>query len=182
MGHSYRQDRSDELDSDAVGPHTVLTTKAQTLTTAEKEQVRTNIGAVSEGVPTGTVLPFAGSSAPSGYELCYGQAVSRSTFATLFGVISTTYGTGDGSTTFNLPDLRGRVVAGQDNMGGVSADRLTDQANGVDGDVLGDTGGTEGNLLGEGSGATTGGDLTAITDRTVSTIQPTIILNYIIKT
>ena len=69
-------------------------------------------------MPTGSVIPFGGSSAPSGFLLCYGQAVSRTTYATLFGVISTTYGTGDGSSTFNLPDLRGRVVAGQDVMAG----------------------------------------------------------------
>lgn len=56
---------------------------------------------------TGTVLPFAGEAAPNGWLLCYGQAISRTTYSTLFGIIGTTYGTGDGSTTFNLPDLRG---------------------------------------------------------------------------
>jgi len=74
--------------------------------------------------PVGAVIGFAGSSAPSGWLLCYGQAVSRTTYAALFAVIGTTYGPGDGSTTFNIPDLRGRTVAGIDNMGGVSADRL----------------------------------------------------------
>lgn len=76
------------------------------------------------GLPIGCVQAFAGSSAPSGWLLCYGQAVSRTTYADLFTVISTTYGTGDGSTTFNVPDLRGRVVAGLDNMGGSDAGRL----------------------------------------------------------
>lgn len=61
---------------------------------------------------TGVVKAFAGTAAPTGYLFCDGSAVSRSTFATLFSVIGTTYGTGDGSTTFNLPDLRGRVVMG----------------------------------------------------------------------
>jgi microcystin-dependent protein len=56
--------------------------------------------------------------------LCYGQAVSRTIYAALFAVISTTYGTGDGSTTFNLPDLRGRSIFGIDNMGGSDAGRL----------------------------------------------------------
>ena len=74
--------------------------------------------------PAGIVTPFAGSSAPTGWLLCFGQAVSRTTYATLFTAISTTYGTGDGSTTFNLPDLRGRVIAGIDNMGGTDAGRL----------------------------------------------------------
>ena len=63
-------------------------------------------------VPTGTVSAFAGSAAPTGYALCDGSAVNRTAQASLFGVIGTTYGAGDGSTTFNLPDLKGRVVAG----------------------------------------------------------------------
>ena len=75
--------------------------------------------------PSGVVKAYAGSAAPSGYLLCSGTAVSRTTFAALFAVISTTYGVGDGSTTFNLPDLRGRVPAGLDNMGGTTAGRLT---------------------------------------------------------
>ena len=75
--------------------------------------------------PTGALTAFAGSTAPQGWLLCYGQAVSRTTYANLFAVIGTTYGTGDGSTTFNLPDLRGRTVAGLDNMGGTDAGRLT---------------------------------------------------------
>lgn len=62
--------------------------------------------------PAGIVMPFAGSTAPEGYLLCNGSAVSRTDYATLFGVIGTTYGAGDGSTTFNLPDLSGRVVIG----------------------------------------------------------------------
>ena len=98
-------------------------------------------------VPIGGVMPYAGTAAPTGWLLCYGQAVSRSTYSDLFAIISTTYGVGDGSTTFNLPDLRGRVVAGQDDMGGVSADRLTDQSGGLDGDTLGDTGGSETHTL-----------------------------------
>lgn len=76
-------------------------------------------------VPSGSVLDFAGASAPTGWFLCYGQAVSRTTYASLFSVIGTAFGTGDGSTTFNLPDLRGRVAAGIDNMGGSDAGRLS---------------------------------------------------------
>lgn len=95
----------------------------------------------------GTIIPYGGSSAPSGFLLCYGQAISRSTYAALFAVIGTTYGAGDGSTTFNVPDLRGRVVAGQDDMGGTSANRLTGQTGGVDGDVLGGSGGAEAHTL-----------------------------------
>lgn len=63
-------------------------------------------------VPSGTVAAFAGSSAPSGYLICDGSAVSRSTYAGLFSVVGTTYGTGNGTTTFNLPDLRAKVPGG----------------------------------------------------------------------
>jgi len=62
--------------------------------------------------PSGSVIAFAGSSAPSGWLTCDGSAVSRSTYADLFTAISTTYGVGDGSTTFNLPDLRRRTPVG----------------------------------------------------------------------
>lgn len=65
-------------------------------------------------VPTGSMMPFAGSTAPDQFLLCQGQAVSRSTYATLFSVIGTTYGAGDNSTTFNLPNLNGRVPVGKD--------------------------------------------------------------------
>lgn len=102
--------------------------------------------------PVGMVSSYAGSAAPTGWILCYGQAISRTTYSELFTAIGTTYGVGDGSTTFNLPDLRGRVVAGQDDMGGASADRLTNQTGGVDGDTLGDAGGAETHALTGGEG------------------------------
>lgn len=97
------------------------------------------------GAPTGTIYDFAGTTAPTGHLMCYGQAIDRTTYAALFGVIGTTYGVGDGSTTFNLPDCRGRVSAGKDNMGGTSANRLTayDAPRGIDGDILGQVGGAE---------------------------------------
>ena len=87
--------------------------------------------------PAGCMSPFAGSTAPTGWLLCYGQAVSRTTYSTLFGVISTTYGVGDGSTTFNLPDMRGRGFIGLDNLGGAAASRVAAAT------TLGDTGGAE---------------------------------------
>jgi microcystin-dependent protein len=82
------------------------------------------VPAAQGGVPTGSMMAYAGSSAPSGWLLCAGQAVSRTTYAALFSAISTAYGAGDGSTTFNLPDLRGRIPAGKDDMGGTAASRL----------------------------------------------------------
>jgi microcystin-dependent protein len=94
-------------------------------------------------VPVGVVNPFAGATAPSGWMLCYGQAVSRTIYSALFACIGTTYGAGDASTTFNVPDMRGRVVAGEDDMGGTAASRLTNAGSGITGTTLGATGGAE---------------------------------------
>jgi len=94
-------------------------------------------------VPVGVVNPFAGATAPSGWLLCYGQAVSRTQYPVLFTTLSTTYGVGDGSTTFNIPDMRGRVVAGEDDMGGTAANRITSGVSGITGTTLGATGGNE---------------------------------------
>ena len=69
-------------------------------------------GEIANGVPAGSVFTFASTTVPSGYLECNGAAVSRSTYATLFATISTTFGVGDGSSTFNLPDLRGQFVRG----------------------------------------------------------------------
>lgn len=97
--------------------------------------------------PTGAVLAFAGSSAPSGWLLCNGASVSANTYRSLFDAIGNTYG-GTGSNTggvytgsFNLPDLRGRAIAGVDNMGGADAGRLN-WAN-----TLGTAGGTQTHTL-----------------------------------
>lgn len=94
-------------------------------------------------LPAGMLAPYAGSTAPTGWLLCAGQAVSRTTYASLFAAISTTYGSGDGSTTFNLPDLRGRTIAGVDNMGGSAASRITSGNSGITGTTLGAAGGDE---------------------------------------
>lgn len=99
------------------------------------------------GVPIGTVTSYAGSTAPTGWLLCYGQAISRSTYSDLFTVVGTTYGSGDGSTTFNLPDCRGRTHAGKDNMGGTSASRITTGGSGIDGVTLGAAGGAQTHTL-----------------------------------
>ena len=96
------------------------------------------------GPPPGTGMDFWGTTAPEGYIFANGQAISRTTFARLFDVFGTTYGSGDGSTTFNVPDKRGRVSAGKDDMGGSSANRLTSPING---DNLGAVGGLESHTL-----------------------------------
>jgi len=68
-------------------------------------------GTVS-GLPTGGILPYGAATAPTGFLLCNGAAVSRATYAALFAIIGTTFGAGDGSTTFNVPDLRQRFPLG----------------------------------------------------------------------
>lgn len=83
------------------------------------------VSQLSTASPVGIVADFAGATPPVGWLLCYGQAVSRTDYAALFAVIGTTWGAGDGTTTFNLPDCRGRVRAGRDNMGGSDAARLS---------------------------------------------------------
>jgi len=101
-------------------------------------------------VPTGGQMSYAGSTLPSGWLFCDGSAVSRTTFATLFTAISTVYGVGDGSTTFNLPDKRGRISVGMDDMnntvgtGGGAASVITDAStHGLIGTTQGDLGGGE---------------------------------------
>jgi microcystin-dependent protein len=95
--------------------------------------------------PIGAVIDYFGSSVPNNnWALPYGQAISRSTYASLFSLMGTTYGSGDGSTTFNIPDLRGRVVAGKDDMGGSAASRLSGTSITVGGaTTLGGSGGAE---------------------------------------
>lgn len=163
-------------------------------------------------------IPYAGSSAPAGWLLCYGQPISRTTYAALFAAIGTTYGAGDGSTTFNIPDMRGRVAAGVDNMGGSAANRITSGNSGITGSTLGAAGGDErmqqhlhpitdpghqpviptGNPAGSGgywaeSGTFAGNStlptvFTGITQTNNTgsgnsqNVQPTIMMNYIIKT
>ena len=66
-----------------------------------------------EGIPTATIVPWSSASVPSGFLECNGAAVSRSTYSALFAIVGTTYGAGDGATTFNLPDLQDNVAMGK---------------------------------------------------------------------
>jgi microcystin-dependent protein len=95
-------------------------------------------------IPLAGGLDYWGTTAPnSSFVFPYGQAISRTIYSALFTLFSTTYGVGDGSTTFNIPDLRGRVTAKKDDMGGSSANRLTAADDGLNGDTIGATGGGE---------------------------------------
>lgn len=91
----------------------------------------------------GSIMAYAGPSAPTGWLMCNGQNVSRSTYSALFAAIGTNHGAGDGSATFGIPDLRGRVIAGKDDMGGSSAARLNSMAS----TTLGGSGGSQSHQL-----------------------------------
>lgn len=90
-------------------------------------------------VPAGTILSYGGASAPAGWLLCDGSVISRTTYAALFAALSTAWGYGDTSSTFNLPDLRGRFLRGKD--GGAGRDpgdnRTPANTGGNTGDAVG---------------------------------------------
>ena len=90
--------------------------------------------AVNTNTPVGSISLFAGTTAPTGWLICDGSAVSRTTYANLFSVIGTTYGTGDGSTTLNIPNLKGKVPVGLD-------------SNDTSFDTIGETGGEKTHTL-----------------------------------
>lgn len=79
------------------------------------DRVDVTVAVSGSGVPTGAIMSYAGTAAPAGWAMCDGSAVARTggTYDALFAVISTTYGSGNGTTTFNLPDLKGRVPVGK---------------------------------------------------------------------
>jgi microcystin-dependent protein len=163
----------------------------------DKKVKKSNL--IKDTVPAGVVDMFAGSTAPSGYLLCDGSAVNRTTYAKLFTAIGTTYGAGDGSTTFNVPNLKGKVAVGLN-----SADTSFD--------ALGETGGAKTHTLtiaempshthaytlpnnSDPNFMTGGGSYNVkVADGTGTTttetggggahnnLQPYIVLNYIIKT
>lgn len=122
-----------------------LATTAETTTGTDTARAVTPAGLAGSIwiPPIGCVVDFGAASAPSGWLLCYGQNVSRTTYAALFAVISTTFGVGDGSTTFGIPDYRGRTGIGKDDMGGSAASRVTNGTSGVDAATLGAAGGDQ---------------------------------------
>ena len=130
----------------------VLINDNSTLKKITLQQLQTLVRSGFTTIPTGAIMDFAGADAPDGWLLCAGQEVSRDTYSALFTALGsgTIWGAGNGSSSFNVPDLRGRVTAGKDNMGGTNANRLGDSGlvgHGVTGTTLGEVGGTQSHTL-----------------------------------
>ena len=107
----------------AAEADSTLESTLRALISAEAEARDTAIG---KAVPAGTVIAFAANAAPEGFLLCNGAAVSRTTYKALFSAIGTTYGAGDGASTFNLPDLADRFIQGSGTAGTVKEAGLPD--------------------------------------------------------
>lgn len=120
-------DPATQVELDALGVAGTINTATNPVAWTKLKGVPSGIAdGVDDGVPSGTVMPFLGSTAPSGWLLCNGGAGNRTTHAGLFAVIGTGYGAGDGSTTFGLPNCSGRAPVARD-AGQVEFDGLGEQ-------------------------------------------------------
>jgi microcystin-dependent protein len=158
------------------------TTKAVT-----PDTLSSSLAALGLAIPSGSVTAFAGATAPAGYLICDGSQVSRTTYADLYAVIADTYGAGDGSTTFNLPDLRGEFIRGLDGgrgadagrvLGSFQADEFASHTHtGVSGDA-----GTDPARIGGGNRDVDTGTYTTNAAGGTETRPRNVAMNYIIKT
>ena len=139
------------IDASKIGGGAISNTEFGYLdgvTSAIQTQINGKAASIA-GVPVGAVMPFAGSSAPTGWLLCAGQYVSQSTYGTLYAALGSAgspYGVNGPASTFAVPDLRGRVAAGKDNMGGSAANRLSNSGTGnpgINAAALGQSGGAD---------------------------------------
>jgi len=122
-----------EIDNEFNSIASAVTSKADKVAAATKDNIATldangnlqdgGANVVSVAPPVGSIIIYAASAAPSGWLECDGSNVNRATFPNLFNAIGSTFGAGDGSTTFGLPDLRGEFVRGWDNGRGVDDGR-----------------------------------------------------------
>lgn len=105
---------ADKVETSAIDTDTTLAANSDSKVPSQKaiKAYVDALGGQTYLVPTGAILPYGGTNAPSNYLLCDGSAVSRSTYSSLFSAIGTSYGVGDGSTSFNLPNLKGRFPLG----------------------------------------------------------------------
>lgn len=163
----------DSADSNALKRITWASIKA-----ALKTYFDTLYTAAGFGVQTGTIHEYAGDTAPTGYYLCFGQEANRTTDAALFAIIGTKFGPGDGTTTFNLPDRRGRTGVGRDDMGGTAANRLGATLTGTRGSTangivtgLSSTVGLSVGMLAFGTGIAAGATILSIDSATQVTLS-----------
>ncbi len=123
----------------AAALHLVLAACGQSSSnTAQCQSGNCNTGSSSGGAgpaPSGAILAFGGSAAPDGWLICDGSAVSRTQYPSLFAAIGVAHGSGDGATTFNLPDYQGRFLRGVDHGAGRDPDAATRTAASPGGNV-----------------------------------------------
>jgi microcystin-dependent protein len=158
-------------------------------------------GSSAQAIPPGSMMDYAGGTLPAGWLFANGALVSRTAYPGLFAAIGTTYGAGDGSTTFALPDCGGRVTVGLEAAGGV---RLTTAGSGINGGTLGAAGGVQNRTMtlamlpagvafnsAYGAAYSSAGGFASPTtyiynsdgaQATQPLVQPTIVMNKIIKT
>jgi len=111
------------------------------------EIISQTLAAVPDATPAGVIDAFGGATAPEGYLICDGRAVSRAQYPALFAAIGTFWGAGDGSTTFNLPDLQGRFLRGPDGGTGRDEDAASRVACNAGGNTGAAVGSCEGDIM-----------------------------------
>lgn len=167
--------RHGNITSTEVGDETVYSVTWETWSSALASetyvQTEVNIGVnsakdytdmeVEIGVPTGCVQAYAGTTTPAGWLLCDGSAVSRTDYADLYAVIGDTYGTGDGSTTFNVPDLVDKFVEGSATAGTVKSAGLPNITGSVNNRAWISSGGSVGGIFTNYNGALVSGDVSS---------------------
>lgn len=123
----------DDLIDGVLAEHNQNGTHGAVTATSIAATTSVTVAGTSVIAPAASVMQYAGSTAPTGWLLADGTAVSRTTYAALFAIVATSYGVGDGSTTFNLPDMKGRIPVGKNtgtfatlgNTGGAETHTLT---------------------------------------------------------